>query len=163
MTGDGWDFEVVRVDLDGLGIDAGQILGMVIVQPEYDLDPDGTVPFRISEACRNAQKDLIEKAFQIRDAESRARGVPIPFVLFPEAAIPVSNPDGVEFLRQRMEQLQEDVIFIGGLEGLKPQEAKEVGDRFAPGVDNARPPFPDGRFVNVCMIVVVLSSLIKVS
>ena len=37
MTDGDWDFEVVRVDLDGLGINAGQEFGMVIVQPEYEL------------------------------------------------------------------------------------------------------------------------------
>ena len=51
--------------MDDLGIDAGQRLGMVIVQPDYELIPDGTVPFRISENCREPQKSLIEKAFQI--------------------------------------------------------------------------------------------------
>ena len=154
MTDSSWDFEVVRVDLDGLGIDAGQRLGMVIAQPEYELNPDAAVPFRISDESREAQKDLIEKAFKIRAAENQQRNVPIPFVLFPEASIPVSDPDGLDCLRQEMEQVQEDVIFIGGLEGLSPQEAQGVADRFVLGVDAARPVFAAGAFVNVCVIAV---------
>ena len=63
-----WDFQVGRIDLDGLGVDAGQRLGMVFAQSEYELIPDGEVPFRISDAFRNSQKELIEKAFQIRHA-----------------------------------------------------------------------------------------------
>jgi len=149
-----WDFQVGRIDLDGLGVDAGQRLGMVFAQSEYELIPDGEVPFRISDAFRNSQKELIEKAFQIRHAESRERGVPIPFVMFPEAAIPVCGPDGLEFLRQQLETLQEEVIFIGGLEGLSPKEAEEVADRFAPDVDAARPAFAAGAFANICVIAV---------
>lgn len=52
MTNSSCNFEVERVALDDLGIDAGQKLGMVIVQPDYELVPDGTVPFRISENYR---------------------------------------------------------------------------------------------------------------
>lgn len=154
MADGGWDFEVVRVNLDGLGIDAGQRLGMVIAQPKYELGPDAAVPFRISDGYREAQKGLIEKAFQIRAVESTERNVPIPFVLFPEAAIPVSDPDGLDCLRQQMEQVQGDVIFVGGLEGLSSQEAQEVTNNFAPSVDDARLTFADGTFVNVCLIVV---------
>ena len=105
MTDGGWDFQVDRVDLVGLGINAGQRLGMVIVQPKYSLVPDGLIPFRISEECREAQKALIEKAFEIRAAESQERNVPIPFILFPETAIPAHDPDGLDFLRQQMERV----------------------------------------------------------
>ncbi len=154
MTDGGWNFGVVRVDLDGLSINAGQRLGMVIVQPEYKLDPDAAIPFRISNECRGSQKELIEKAFQIRAAEMEGRNVPIPFIIFPEAAIPVSNPDGLDCLREQMEQIQGDVVFIGGLEGLSPQEAREVADRFTPRVDVGRAAFGAGAFVNVCVIAV---------
>jgi len=151
MTDVDRDFQLQRVDLPNLCIDAGERLGMVIVQPEYEVIPEGIVPFRISEAYRNAQMGLIEKAFQIRAAESQERNVPIPFVLFPEAAIPVSNPDGLDFLRQQIEQVQGDVIFIGGLEGLSPQEAGDIADKFTPA---ARPAFAAGAFVNICVIAV---------
>jgi len=154
MTNGGWDFEVVRVDLDVLGVDAGQRLGMVIVQPEYKLVPDAEVPFRISDECREAQKGLIEKAFQIRAAESIERSVPIPFILFPEASIPVCGQDSLDYLRQQIEQAQGEIIFIGGLEGLSPQEAQEVTNRFVPSVDAARPTFTAGAFVNLCVIAV---------
>ena len=152
-----WDFEVQRINLDRLGIDAGERLGMVIVQPEYTLVPDGAVPFRISEACREAQKDLVEKAFQIRAAEKQARNVPIPFILFPEAAIPASEPDGLDCLRQQMLRAEGDIIFIGGLEGLSPQEIEHLVNRFRPNVDVAKPQFEAaGEFVNACVIAVKL-------
>lgn len=154
MPDDGWDFQVERVNLDGLSVDAGQRLGMVIAQPEYELAPDGAVPFQISDACREAQKGLIEKAFQIRAAEDQGRNVPIPFILFPEAAIPVSEPDGLDCLHQQMEQARGDIIFIGGLEGLSQQQAREVANRFAPGVDAAKPAFTAGTFVNLCVIAI---------
>lgn len=104
MTDGGWDFEVVRVGLNGLCVDAGRRLGMVIVQPEYELVPDGAVSFRIAEAYREPQKELIEKVFQIRAAESQERNVPIPFIVFPEAAIPVCSPDGLDCLQHQMGQ-----------------------------------------------------------
>lgn len=154
MTDGNWGFQVVRADLGDLGIDAGQSMGMVIVQPEYELVPDAAVPFRIADACRQAQKALIEQAFQIRAVESHERNVPLPFVLFPEAAIPVRDPDGLDCLRQQIEKVEGDVIFIGGLEGLSPQEAHEVADRFPSCVGAARPSFAAGQFVNICVIAV---------
>jgi len=154
MPDDSWDFEVERVNLDRFSIDAGQRLGMVIIQPEYELVPDAAIPFRISGICREAQKALIEKAFQIREGENQERRVPIPFILFPEAAIPVSDPDGLECLRQQMQQAEGEVVFIGGLEGLTPQQAHEVANTFAPGVDAAKPVFTAGAFVNLCVIAV---------
>ena len=154
MTSSGWDFEVQRIDLGELGVDAGQRLGMVVVQPEYQLVPDGAVPFRISEACREAQIGLIEWAFQIREAEREERGVPIPFVLFPEAAIPVVEVDGLTYLREQMEEAQGEVVFIGGLEGLSRQEAEQVAVRF--GAE--RPVFAAGAFVNLCVIVIKLAN-----
>lgn len=151
MTDGVWDFQVERVNLVGLGIDAGERLGMVIVQPTYNLIPDGQIPFRISEEEREAQKALIEMAFKIRAAESQERKVPIPFILFPENAIPAHAPDGLDFLRQQMERVQEDVIFIGGLEGLSPEEVREMVGRFPPA---ATLEFAAGAFVNVCVIAV---------
>ena len=154
MPDDGWDFEVERVNLNGLRIDAGQRLGMVIVQPKYDLVPDATIPFRISEVYREAQKALIEKAFQIRARENQERGVPISFILFPEAAIPVTDPDGLDCLRQQMQQAEGEIVFIAGLEGVSPQQAHEVANRFAPGVNVANPAFAAGAFVNLCVIAI---------
>ena len=125
MQDDSWDFEVERVNLDRLSIDAGRRIGMVIAQPEYELVRDGAVPFRISEVYREAQKTLIEKAFQIRAAENQQRGGPIPFILFPEAAIPVSDPDGLGCLRQHGCSLSLWVIFFGrGRGGPDPERGK---------------------------------------
>lgn len=155
MTDDGWDFQVVQIHLNDLNVDAGQEIGMVLVQPEYELLPDATVPFRIHDAYREAQRDLIERAFRIRAIESQQRNKTIPFVLFPEAAIPVGDPDGLGCILQQMQQAEGEVIFIGGLEGLSPQEFEELVNRFQPRIDNARPDFDAvGRFVNVCVIAV---------
>ena len=141
--------------MDGLSTDSGQKLGVVLVQPEYELILDGEVPFRISETNRETQTKLIEKAFQIRKAESQDREVPIPFILFPEGAIPVCDPDGLDCLSQQMTEAQGDVIFIGGLEGLSPKELKHLVNRFPPKVDVARPDFDAvGTFVNTCVIVI---------
>ena len=151
MTEGAWDFQVERVNLVDLSINATQRLGMLIVQPKYTLVLDRPIPFRISEEYREAQKVLIEMAFEIRAAESQQRNVPIPFILFPETAIPVHDPDGLDFLRQQMEKVQEDVIFIGGLEGLTPEEVHEMVDKFHPVASLA---FAAGSFVNVCVIAV---------
>jgi hypothetical protein len=155
MTDSRWDFRVECVPLDGLGIDAGQKLGMVLVQPYYTLDADGTIPFRISAAYREAQKDLIVRAFQIRAVESQDRGMPVPFILFPEAAIPVHDPDGLDCLHQQMERAEGEVVFVGGLEGLGPREIEGMVERFRPDIDTARPDFDAaGAFVNACVIAV---------
>ena len=150
MTSSGWDFEVQRIDLGQLEVDAGQRLGMVVVQPEYQPVPNGAVPFRISDVCREAQIGLIKRAFQIREAEREERRVPIPFVLFPEAAIPVVEVDGLSYLHEQMKEAQGEVVFIGGLEGLNRQEAEQVAVRF--GAET--PVFEAGAFVNLCVIAV---------
>ncbi len=150
MPNNGWDFQVQRITLNALDVDASKRLGMIIVQPDYGLEPDGEPSFRISERHRQTQYDLIEQAFQIRAAESPERGVPIPFIVFPELAIPVAGPHGLDCLCQQMEQAQGEVIFIGGLEGLSPQEAHAVADHF----EVERPDFSAGSFVNLCVIVV---------
>lgn len=153
-----WNFDVQRVELNGLAIDAGQKLGMVIVQPEYELVPDGSVPFRISATYKQSQKELIEKAFQVRVTESQERNVHIPFVLFPEGSIPMRDSDGLDCIRQQMENLQEDVIFIGGLESLSPQEAHELSSRFPSAIPDTSISFTGGAFVNVCVIAVKLAA-----
>ena len=158
MPNECWGFEVKRVDLDGLCIDAGRPLGMVIAQPEYQLVRDGEPPFRILADDREAQATLIERAFEIRNAEGESRGVFVPFVVFPEAAIPVGDPDGLAALGRQMEQVQEDVIFIGGLEGLTPGEVQQVTEAFPPTVEAARPHFWSGAFVNLCVIAVKWAS-----
>ena len=43
MPDDGWDFQVQRINLHALNVDAGQKLGMVIAQPEYALAEPGHV------------------------------------------------------------------------------------------------------------------------
>jgi len=155
MTNASWDFQVKCVKLNDLNIDARQRLGMVIVQPEYELISDGEVPFRISDTYRNAQVDLIEKAFEIRAAEIGQRGISIPFILFPEAAIPVHRPDGLDCLCQQLTKAQGDVIFIGGLEGQSTQEIEDLVNRFRPKIEIAKPYYDTvGEFVNVCVIAV---------
>lgn len=153
-----WNFDVQRVALNDLAVDASQKLGIVMVQPQYELIPDGSVPFRISAAYRQSQKELIEKAFQIRATESQERNVRIPFVLFPESSIPMRDPDGLDCVRHQMENLQEDVIFIGGVEGLTPQEAEELSRRFPSAIPDIRLSFTNGAFVNVCVIAVKLAA-----
>lgn len=150
----GWDFQVQRIELPRLGIDAGQELGMVVAQPEYETDPDATVPFRIKDIWRERQKSLIAKSFQIRVFESHERGVPVPFILFPETAIPVGTPDGLGYLREHMEQAEGDLVFVGGLEGLNPREARGVIDSFTPPPDVSRADFFDGTFINLCVIAI---------
>jgi hypothetical protein len=154
MPNNSWDLNIQRVELKTLEIDATQKLGMVIAQPEYELIPDGSVPFRIAGGYRKSQSETIEKAFQIRAKESQDRHLPIPFVLFPEASIPVDDDDGLDCVRQYIETIDDDVIFIGGLEGLNPQQAQELGKRFPsadPAVDLS---YTTGAFVNVCVIAV---------
>lgn len=154
MPNNSWNLEIQRVELNDLVIDAAQKLGLVIVQPEYNLVSDGAVPFQIVESDRKRQIELIERAFQIRASESQDRDLPVPFVLFPEASIPLDDPGGLDCLRQQMENIDDDVIFIGGLEGLSPQQAQELGKRFpssAPAFDLS---FTAGAFVNVCVIAI---------
>ena len=148
-------FQVERINIDGLSTDSRRKLGVVLVQPEYELVLDGKVPFRVLETNRETQIKLIEKAFQIRGAESQDRNVPVPFILFPEAAIPVRDPDGLDCLSQQMAEAQGDVIFIGGLEGLSPKELRDLVNKFPPKVEVARPAFDAvGTFVNTCVIVI---------
>lgn len=154
MADTDWNFHVERVDLAGIGIDAAHRLGMVMVQPEYDLDPDGTVPFRIKEASRELQKDLIQKAFEVRAAESLNRSVQIPFILFPELSIPVHNPDGLDCLHEQLKEAEGDIIFIGGIEGISLQQSDEIFNRFIPADNIARPAFNTGAFVNICVIAI---------
>lgn len=149
-----WDFQVERIGLYNLNIDAGNKLGMVLVQPDYELEPESTVPFCISSEFRDAQNTLINKAFLIRLAESQERNMPTPFILFPEAAIPVGDPDGLDCLREQLEETDDDIIFIGGLEGMSPQQARELSERFRPALDIAKPAFAEGTFVNICVIAV---------
>ena len=143
-----------RVLLTHLGISAERTLGMVIVQPDFDLAADSAVPFRVSLPYRNLQVALMEKAFQIRQEEALERRVPIPFILFPELSIPIGDPDGIEALQNLIKNAQGDLVFIGGLEGLSPDEVYGLVDRFGLTADPARPDFGAGAFVNLCVIVV---------
>ena len=150
MPNGGWDFQVERIALDGLGIDASKRLGMVIVQPQFELAPDAAVPFRISTPYTQSLIESIERAFAIRAAESQERGISLPFVLFPEAAIPVTTADGLGYLRRQMEEAAGEVVFIGGLEGLSPSEALEVANAF----NAPKPVFRAGAFANLCVIAI---------
>jgi hypothetical protein len=154
MPTNSWNLEIQRVELNDLTIDAAQKLGLVIVQPEYNLISDGAVPFQIAETHRTAQIEIIERAFKIRAGESQDRDLPVPFVLFPEASIPLDDPAGLDCLRQQMENIDQDVVFIGGLEGLSPQQAQDLSNRFpssGPAFDLS---FTAGAFVNVCVIAI---------
>lgn len=154
MAGDGWNFDVRRIDLPTLTIDASQRLGMVVVQPKYELEPDADVPFRLSPAYIEPHKELIARAFAIRGMESRQRGIPIPFILFPENAIPAHDLDAIALVRHEIERAEGDVVFIAGLEGLGPEEAHAIADKYPPDSDTAGPVFGAGKFVNICLILV---------
>jgi hypothetical protein len=108
----------------------------------------------LADAYRDTQKGIIEKAFQVRALECEERNVPIPFVLFPEASIPLRNPDGLECIATQMENVHDDVIFIGGLEAISPQEAQELSRRFPPEIAETGLSFSGGAFINVCVIAV---------
>ena len=154
-----WDFRIERIDLDCPSINGGDNLGMVIVQPEYGLDADGQVPFRISNRQRTAQLDLIREAFRLREIEAQARRLPVPFILFPEMAIPVTNPDGMDCVKEQMDLASGEVIFIGGLEGLTLGESESLLARFPPSIPGAiLDTDRAGAFINSCVIVVKNSS-----
>lgn len=155
---DDWGLQVHCVHLPDLEVSAEKKLGMVLVQPYFELVADSTTPFRISAQHRKQQIALIEKAFQIRQLEIQERGVPIPFILFPELAIPVCDPDGLNTLQEMISQAQGDLVFIGGLEGVGQDEARHLVDRFGIGGDPAQPVFGAGAFVNLCVIAVKHSS-----
>ena len=154
MVDSTWNFEIESISLDNISVNASMELGMVIVQPQYELEPDDDVPCRIRDDYRQKQIDLIEHAFRIRMLESKERHVPIPFILFPEYSIPIGSPDGLNCLKEQLEQAEGDVIFIGGLEGLSRDQVNELTSRFAPVVDAAAPNFDEGKFVNLCVIAI---------
>lgn len=146
--------EVVPINLDSISIDAGQRLGMIFVQPEYELLPDGEIPFKIYGSFRSAQNDLISRAFQIRAKEMLNRSWPVPFILFPELSISISNPDGMATLQCQLSEAEGEVIFIGGLEGLSFDEITELCDRFPPPDSSLIPQDNAGGYINVCLIVI---------
>ena len=69
MPNEDWEFDVQRVSLNDLTIDAGQKLGMVIGQPFFLVDKESAPPFRIAEIHRKSQVDFIDKLFRIRKVE----------------------------------------------------------------------------------------------
>ncbi|MBN1671095.1 MAG: hypothetical protein JXR37_08695 [Kiritimatiellae bacterium] len=156
----GWAFDVRRIDLPDLTIDAGQRLGMVLAQPLFDLTPDADdAPCRIRDADRESQMLAIRKAFEVRAADARTRGVPIQFVVFPELSIPLGDPDGLSCVSQQMESVDGDVVFIGGIEGIRPDRLNEVIDRFPPASQDAQPVFAGGTYANLCVIAVKCRNL----
>lgn len=145
---------VVPINLDFISIDAGQKMGMIFVQPKYELLPDGEIPFKISDDFRPVQNDLLSKSFQIRAEEMPNRNGTVPFILFPELSIPVSNPDGMATIQSQLYEAEGEVIFIGGLEGLSSTEIAELFDKYPPPDPSLIPQYSTGRYVNVCVIAI---------
>jgi len=154
MTTKNWNVEIQQVQLNDLGVDAAQKLGMVVVQPQYDLVADGAVPFQIADIYRKGQIETVERAFKIRASENEHRDLPVPFVLFPEASIPLDDSGGLDYLGHQMENIEQDVIFIGGIEGISPQQAQDLTKRFPSSSPEFDLSFTAGAFVNVCVIVI---------
>lgn len=154
MPDDSWKFEVERISLGAISINAQENLGMVVVQPMYEVKPDGDTPFQIEHEEKQAQSNLIEKTFRIRDSESRIWEVPIPFILFPEYSIPTSDPDGLSCLKEQMERVECDLVFIGGLEGLRTDQVSDLTSRFPPENELSFPDYRGDTFVNLCVIAV---------
>lgn len=149
-----WDFETRQIRLDGLSVNAASRFGMVIAQPNFAWEMDGQVPDHIAAPNRKPQITAVEKAFQVRAAESQSRGIPVPFVLFPEGAIPIREPDGLECVRDQMAVATGEVVFIAGLEGVTPDELADLVKRFPPSEEIAAPALEGGAFANICVIVV---------
>ena len=158
MVNVGWDFRVLPIPLNDIAVNAGQKLGLVMVQPRYDLGRDTDPPFQIRNDQRQVQSDLIERAFQIRDYERQTWDVLVPFVLFPEYSIPLRDPNGLTALKEQMERAEGDVIFIGGLESLRTDQVPDLIKSFPPGDQNSHPDIRGDTFVNLCVIAVKSAS-----
>ena len=152
MPEDEWAFDIKRIDLDGLSVDASRPLGMVLAQPYFEVAVDHTVPMRIGVEYRDLEIAALKKAFEIQKAEASARRIPVPFVIFPEFAIPKTVPDGLQVLSDLLGVVEQDTVFIGGLEGMAIDEVTALLDRFAPAKGDARPCYGAGNFVNLCVI-----------
>jgi len=153
MPDDPWDFSIEKVDLGNIQIDPSNPLGMVIAQPLFDLDADSTPPFRIAGEHRLAQIEAIRKAFLVRKVEQENIDKPIPFIVFPEYAIPTGEQNGLAVIREEMEQARGTLVFIGGLESVTRAELEGIVDLHAPMDERTHPHCRGGDFVNVCVIV----------
>lgn len=154
MTNGAWNLSVERIYLNSLTIDASQRLGIVIAQPYYELILDDIIPLKIVDDYRTSQVVSIERAFTIRRFEEIERQEPVPFIIFPEFSIPVGAQDGLGAIRNQMMNIEKDVIFIGGLEGLSREQAEDLTNQFAPSQETARPLFGAGSYVNMCVIAI---------
>ena len=113
MSDAAWDFTIDKVPIDLSSINASRPLGFVIAQPLFNLDPDSNPHFQILPEFRQTQCDAITSSFAVRETETNTRQIPIPFILFPEGAIPTKDPDGLEIVASKMQDLTDEVIFIG--------------------------------------------------
>jgi len=98
MSDDAWGFTIDKVPIDLSSINASRPLGFVIAQPLFNLDPDSNPHFQILPEFRQTQCDAITSSFAVREAETNTRQIPIPFIVFPEGAIPTKDPDGLEIV-----------------------------------------------------------------
>lgn len=154
MSDAAWDFTIDKVPIDLSSINASRPLGFVIAQPLFNLDPDSNPHFQILPEFRQTQCDAITSSFVVREAETNTRQIPIPFIVFPEGAIPTKDPDGLEIVASKMQDLTDEVIFIGGLEGMSPQDFDELMCKYPPPSESSKALFGDGSFVNACVIAI---------
>ena len=141
------DLTVQPIDLGPLGINAGDPLAMVIGQPLFEVTAADSI--KILPAYRQANLDVITHAFRIRAAEMPGRGT-TPFVVFPEFAIPVEEPDGLDCVRREIEQAAGELVFISGMEWMTPQQLAGLARRYSA----TAPTMGQGEFVNCCVVAV---------
>jgi len=154
MPDNTWNFDVSRIALDNVAIDASAQLGFVLAQPRYELDPHGTPPFRIQQPFRQKQIDVLTQSFLIRQTESATRQIPFPFIVLPEYSIPTGTPDGLQALQTQINSCAKNLVFIAGIEGLTKAEFEALVARFPPTDASIRPSVPDAAFINTCVIVI---------
>jgi hypothetical protein len=146
------EYSIERIELDNIETQADGLLGFVLGQPLYHVEPDNG--FRIQEQDRNAQINAIERCFEIRQFECEHRGIRIPFIIFPELSIPFQAPDGLSTIRQMLEGSDRETIFIGGIEGLTTGEVSQMVESYRPPSLNSHPSYNAGAFVNVCVVAI---------
>jgi len=154
MPDNTWNFDVSRIALDNLAVDASSQFGLVLAQPRYELDRDGTPPFRIQQSFRQKQIDVLTQSFLIRQVESAARQILFPFIVLPEYSMPVGTPDGLQVLDTQIRACDNNLVFIAGVEGLTKPEFEALVDRFPPTNASIRSSVPDAAFINTCVIVI---------
>jgi hypothetical protein len=141
------DLKVEPVDLGQLGINAGDHLGMVIGQPLFEVTTADII--KVEPRHRHANLATIQDAFRIREAEISGRG-PVPFIIFPEFALPVGEPDGLDCVRKEIEQAPGALVFIAGMEWVTPQELVGLAGTY----NTTAPKVSQGEFVNCCVVAV---------